>query len=248
MKLIQKVRSGLQIFRRKNTDPRRAYNRWASTYDEQPDNLMLTLDHELFGQLLKNVDLRDKLIVDIGCGTGRHWNTLFAAHPKALVGYDVSEEMLKILNSKYPLAKTYEVKDDNRLVSETGSVDILISTLAIAHIKEIETAFNEWSRVLKRGSELLITDYHPETLARGGDRTFSYQGKTIYIKNYVHPLNKIIALAEQNGIQLISLSEKRIDETVKHFYEKHNALNVYERFKGTPIIYGMHLKKVNDTE
>ena len=248
MKLIEKIRSGILKFRQNEAEPRVAYNKWASTYDEQPDNLMLALDDELFNQLLKKIHVKDKMIVDIGCGTGRHWNKLFAAHPKTIVGYDVSEEMLRMLTNKYPRAQTFPVEEDNLLVTSSGSADILVSTLAMAHIRDIETAFEEWSRVLKPGSDLLITDYHPETLARGGDRTFMYQGKTIHIKNYVHPLNKVLAVAKQNGIQLIDLLERKIDTTVRHFYNKQNALHVYQKFEGTPIIYGMHLKKINDTE
>ena len=41
------------------------------------------------------------------------------------------------------------------------------------------------------------------------------------------------------------LIEKRIDESAKPFYEAQNAMNVYEKWKGTPVIYGMLLKKDN---
>jgi len=248
MKLIKKLRSGMFRISRKETEPRTAYNKWAASYDQQPDNLMLALDHELFDELLIRISLKDKNIIDVGCGTGRHWHQLFSASPGDLIGYDVSEEMLKALNRKFPRAKTFLITEDNKLDSSTGSFDVLISTLAVAHIQDIEATIKEWSRVLKPGADLLLTDYHPETLVKGGDRTFSYNGKTVHIKNFVHPLSDIIALADQSGIQLVELIERRIDEKVKHFYEKHQALHVYDKFEGTPIIYGMHLKKMNDTE
>jgi hypothetical protein len=39
--------------------------------------------------------------------------------------------------------------------------------------------------------------------------------------------------------------ERKIDDSVKHYYEKQQAIGVYERFKGTSIIYGAHLTRKN---
>lgn len=50
-----------------------AYDIWSGSYDLQPGNLMLDLDEKIFTSLLKNIDLAEKEIADIGCGTGRHW-------------------------------------------------------------------------------------------------------------------------------------------------------------------------------
>jgi hypothetical protein len=44
---------------------------------------------------------------------------------------------------------------------------------------------------------------------------------------------------------VIHFIEKSIDESARPFYEKQSALHVYESWKGTPIIYGIHLKKSN---
>jgi len=30
---------------------------------------------------------------------------------------------------------------------------------------------------------------------------------------------------------------------MKHYYEKQNALAVYNKYKGFPVIYGIHLKR-----
>jgi ubiquinone/menaquinone biosynthesis C-methylase UbiE len=131
-----------------------------------------------------------------------------------------------------------EIKDD--------SVDLLISTLTIAHIEKFEKAFTEWDRVMKLNGEIIITDYHPEALARGAKRTFLHQGKIVSIRNFIHSTNKIRLLAEQLGYSELRFIEKRIDESVKPYYEKQNALALFEQYKNTPIIYGIHLKKTND--
>jgi tRNA G46 methylase TrmB len=58
---------------KRETAPEAAYDIWASTYDEQSDNPLIYLDEAVFGNLLDRANLAGKIIVDIGCGTGKHW-------------------------------------------------------------------------------------------------------------------------------------------------------------------------------
>lgn len=220
-----------------------AYDLWADNYDAQPDNLMLAWDEEIFSSLLKDINLQNKLIADIGCGTGRHWQKIFNLHPKKLIGFDVSEGMLKMLKQKFPEADTHSLRDDYLNQLECHSCDFIFSTLTIAHIEDAEKALEEWKRVLKPGGEMIITDYHPAALEKGAKRTFNYNGETIAIKNYVHSIDKIKSIARQLDLKVIRLVEKSIDESAKPYYEKQNAIAVYQAWKGMPIIYGIHLKK-----
>lgn len=236
--------SGYMFLRRKETDPRIAYDLWAAHYDEQPGNLMLALEEEIFSSLVGRISLEEKRVIDIGCGTGRHWKEMLDQHPARLTGYDVSEGMLQQLRQRYPLAEAYQISRDTHLPQlEDGSCDIIISTLAIAHIRYMEQALGEWNRVLKRGGKIIITDYHPAALAKGGDRTFRHKGRLVAIKNYVHPVEKIRGMAGHLNWEMITFIERVIDSRVRHFYEKQAALMVFERFQGVPIVYGMYLKK-----
>jgi ubiquinone/menaquinone biosynthesis C-methylase UbiE len=223
--------------------PEKAYNLWADNYDAQPDNLMLAWDEEIFSSLLNHINLQNKIIADIGCGTGRHWQKIFEYHPKKLIGFDVSEGMLKMLKQKFPDAETHHLKDDHLHELEYHSCDFVFSTLTIAHIENAKNALAEWNRVLKPGGEMIITDYHPMALAKGGKRTFNHNGKTMEVKNHVHSISKIKNIARQLDLEVIRFVEKSIDESAKRYYEKQNALAVYQAWKGAPIIYGIHLKK-----
>ena len=245
MHIIQKSR---QYFSDKlslvqTAGPETAYDLWSEKYDHQPDNLMLALDEEIFSGLMNSLNLRNKIIVDIGCGTGRYWRKIFEQHPKKLIGLDISEGMLKILRQKFPRAETHHIIKDELYELENESCDFIFSTITIAHIKDIKKAFLEWNRILKPGGEIIVTDYHPAALAKGGKRTFRYRNNTIAVKNYVHPIEKIKEIAGKLLLEILCLTERSIDEQVKASYEKQNALPVFEAWKGTPIIYGIHLKK-----
>ena len=236
-----------QLFGQKDTPPAQAYDLWAAAYDLQPNNLMLALDETVFSELLGAVHIKEKVVVDIGCGTGRHWEKILEKGPISLTGYDVSEKMLELLQQKFPPAITHLLRDDRLNETPDASVDVVISTLTIAHIEKVETAMTEWDRVLKPGGFILITDYHPEALQKGGKRTFTHNGKTVSVKNHIHSIKKLEAIAGQLHWQSLRLVEKAVDETVKAYYERERALNVFESFKGSLIIYGLLFKKKDAT-
>ena len=88
MSLLYKIKTG---FLKHNmsviaTDPEEAYNLWSEQYDAQPGNLMLDLDEEIFANVLGKISLKDKTVIDIGCGTGRHWNRILSQKPLDLKG------------------------------------------------------------------------------------------------------------------------------------------------------------------
>ena len=234
---------GNRFFSPKEIDPESAYDLWSQQYDNQPDNLMLALDDEIFFGLINNISLTDKIILDVGCGTGRHWKKILEREPQEIIGYDVSEGMLKVLREKFPKAQTHHLGDEYLRDLRNNYCDIIISTLTVAHIENIEESVEEWFRVLRPGGDIIITDYHPDALVKGGKRTFTHNKKVIAVKNYIHSIKKFKEIANKLQLQVAGFTEKHIDESVRHYYEKADALSIYNRFKGVPIIYGIHLKK-----
>jgi ubiquinone/menaquinone biosynthesis C-methylase UbiE len=235
-----------KFFKAKETDPELAYDIWAGSYDAQPDNLMLALDKEVFQSLLNGIELKNKVLADIGCGTGRHWQNLYDSGPQQIIGFDVSEKMLEQLRQKFPKARTHRLLNNNLYDLTNNSCDIVISTLAIAHIKNVAEALSEWTRVLKPGGMIIITDNHPTALANGADRTFKHNDKKIAIINYVHSIDKLKAIAASLNLSVTKVIERNIDDSVRSYYEKQQAIAVFEKWKNTPIIYGIQLKKAND--
>jgi ubiquinone/menaquinone biosynthesis C-methylase UbiE len=223
-----------------------AYDLWAQSYDVQPGNLMLDLDEEVFTDLLSSIDLTGKQVADIGCGTGRHWSKLFNGNPAGVTGFDVSAGMLKRLEQKFPGAKTNQITDNLFSDVKTATYDVIVSTLTVAHIEKIDEALQAWSRILKHDGDIIITDFHPNALAFGGKRTFQHNNSSISIQNFVHYVYDIEGILSRHGFRRVNKLEKKIDESVKHYYEAKNALPVYEKFKDARIIYGIHLTRSHD--
>jgi ubiquinone/menaquinone biosynthesis C-methylase UbiE len=242
MPLFNRLKQFLSPSFKKELEPAYAYNQWSSAYDSQPGNLMLALDEQIFTELLSDTTIQGKIIADIGCGTGRYWAKIMDKKPAKLIGYDISTGMLGMLLKKFPQAETHLLINEQLPGLADKSCDLMISTLTVAHIPHIKAALQEWRRVLKPDGEILITDYHPDALAKGGQRTFRHNDKTIAVRNHIHTLPKIMAIARQLDLKLLRYIEKKIDDSVKSYYEQQQAIPVYERFFGVNIIYGLQLK------
>jgi ubiquinone/menaquinone biosynthesis C-methylase UbiE len=204
---------------------------------------MLYYDKIILSSLIYKINLKEKVILDYGCGTGRNWPDLLKYSPDKIIGCDISEKMLDILKLKFDNARTYLVNDDKLSFLKNNSVDIIISTLVIAHLKDLNKVFIEWDRVLKSSGCIIITDFHPELLAAGGSRTFKHKNTSITIENYIHRILEIESLLSPFGFRTVKFIEKKIEPDVKHFYKMNNALQIYEKFEGTPFIYGILLSR-----
>ena len=227
----------------KETGVVEAYDIWADNYDVQPGNLMLDLDKIVLNELLCSITVTGKQIADIGCGTGRHWFDILQKKPAGLTGFDVSPGMLKKLKEKFPRADAKVITGNHFSDVADGSFDMIISTLTMAHIENIHEALAAWGRIMKTKGDIIVTDFHPDALAAGGQRTFKHDNKSIAVKNFVHTTAAIKQILLKENFSLINESEIKVDETVKHYYTAQNALHVYEKFKGSPIIYGLYFRR-----
>ena len=219
-----------------------AYDLWSATYDAEPDNLLVLLDEELFEGLLRRVEVRGRRVIDVGCGTGRHWTKILAHGPLELVGYDVSPGMLARLRRKHPGAAVHLASAEALSHSAAQSCDLLVSTLALSHVPSADPVLDEWARVLRKGGDLLLTDFHPAAAAIA-DTTFVHQGRLITVEKHVHPLPALEAALGRSGFELLEREERVIDEPLRQHYDRAGKGAVFERMRGTPLLYGMHLRR-----
>lgn len=112
-------------------------------------------------KVLSKADIKDKVIADLGCGTG--FISIELSKEAALVfSIDNSVNMLGELKNtilKKNITNIYPIKsslDDIVLFDE--SIDIITINMALHHIKNAEKAVNEMYRILKKGGTVIISD------------------------------------------------------------------------------------------
>ena len=146
------------------------------------------------GNVLKLLgDIKDKMILDIGAGTGRVSVPLAKAGAK-VTALDVSEEMLRQVQGKSKKGKVVietVVGDAESLPFEDNSFDMVVAGFLIVHLKDPTRFLDEAYRVLKDGGVLLVTNINqkdpPVVKTKEGD---------IIIESYYHRPERVREILE----------------------------------------------------
>ena len=237
-KILDKLRKKKEVSKLTSQE---AYRLWSEFYDNQPDNVVLYLEGKLFSEMISEIDIANMKVLDIGCGTGRHWQEILGHKPLKLAGVDNSNEMAEKLKKKFIDAEVIISENNSLKKFDDVSFDIIISTLTIGHIKNIEDYFRGWDKVLKNTGEIIITDFHPDAFSIGMKRSFVLNNEVIEVENYLYPLDFLKSIFAEMGWKIISVKEKIIDDEVRHLFVKQNYIDAFNKYKGTPLILGLHL-------
>lgn len=112
-------------------------------------------------KLLSIANIKDKVVADLGCGTG-FVSLALAGEASIVFSVDNSSNMLKQLKvnaSDKNYKNLYLIKsslDSLSLFDE--SVDIIFINMALHHIKDAKKAISEMNRVLKKDGVVVISD------------------------------------------------------------------------------------------
>lgn len=196
---------GVELPRLETAD---GYDGWAPRYDD-PQNGFFAMDE---AQLLPLLDhLPAGVAVDAACGTGR-----YAAHltdrGHVVHGFDTSRGMLALARAKVPSAH-FALADMTDLPLPDSSVDVVVNTLAMTHLADLEPVFAEAARVLRPGGHLLVSDVRGYYI--GSDRTplveTTLSGQTGYIESWSHPTSSYLTAALPAGFLARHCSEDVVD-------------------------------------
>ena len=134
-------------------------NELSHKYSELRGNYTAT-DEKTFS-ILNKIGVRDKGILDFGCGNGRYTFQLAELGASKVVGVDVSPAMIEIANRELQNRKIEKVKfleaDGNKLSFRDNSFDIVFSNFVLHHFENTSKPLQEISRVLDTNGFFLGT-------------------------------------------------------------------------------------------
>lgn len=179
------------------------YNAWANHYDLNPSHTVVAARQALL-QLLP--DLAGKTVLEVGCGTGENFAQLSGRGIKSAIGLDFSAGMLAKARQKQFDFPAYFAQHDVQRVFPvaTASVDVVIISLVLEHLADIQFTFSELSRILVDGGESLLVELHPFRALSGGFARFADSlGETEYcMKSNVHSIADLLNSHLQNSFRL----------------------------------------------
>ena len=182
------------------------YNLWSDSYDSD-NNPTRDLDHLIVRQSIHRY--KDKKIIEIGCGTGK--NTILLSEVASQVqAIDFSEGMLE--KAKIKLKDKNNVRFFSADITEKwpftkSSNDVILCSLVLEHIENLDFIFSEANRVLVASGEFFINEFHPYYQYQGKKPNFQKNGKRFEIESYIHDISEFINSALNNNFEL-----RRIDE------------------------------------
>ncbi|MDQ2855905.1 MAG: class I SAM-dependent methyltransferase [Acidobacteriota bacterium] len=193
----------------KKTEVLTAYDRWARTYDSDPNKT-----REMAAAALRHGGLKitGSDVIEIGCGTGR--NTQWLAEKAAgIVALDFSAGMLQQAKARMHSPHVNFVQQDIRSawpISE-ASADVVVIMLVLEHIESLDPIFKEAARALRIGGELFLCELHParQLSGRQAEFTDTDTGEHVRVPAYLHDISEFINAGLKAGFELVHLGELR---------------------------------------
>jgi ubiquinone/menaquinone biosynthesis C-methylase UbiE len=104
------------------------------------------------------LELRDKDVLEIGCGNGYGAHLLNQRSPRSYIGLDVMEEQVEKARQRYPQYE-FLVQDATNLHQfADGSKDVVVIFGVLHHIPEWRKVIDEVKRVLRPGGGFFVEE------------------------------------------------------------------------------------------
>ncbi len=203
-----------------------------------------------FREYLKSnfIDIRNKIVLDIGSGTGHLVKLLKNLGAKEMYGIEPSKNNIKLSKENFPEMKVF--LNTLEKFRTKKQFDVVVSIMAFEHIKNIKLAFRKIHKLLKTGGYFYLIfgdkDYH-------STERFGYSIKTNDLKNgeiqvftkrpygtlqdIFRPIKNFIDASDESGLKL----EKHIPLKPNNNLIKNEPK--YEAFKDIALCHLMIFKK-----
>ena len=182
-----------------------SYNTWAGSYDSMK-NKTRDLEAEVLRKTFLNPHYGN--ILELGCGTGKNtgWLAKKADHVTA---FDFSPKMMEkakqkidsdnVIFTRADITQTWPVKP--------GWANLIVCSLVLEHIEELEPIFKEAVRALKRGGKFYLCELHPLKQYNGSRAKFETGEGLQQPDAFVHHISDYLAAAKKEGFKLLDLDE-----------------------------------------
>lgn len=139
-------------------------------------------------------DLKNKVLLDLGCGYGEHCMKYVNMGTAKVVGIDISEKMLEIAKTENSSPKIDYINmpmEDislEKLLPSGGKFDLVVSSLALHYVEDFESLVKKIYNLLSPGGLFIFSQENPlNTCFTSGNRwTVDENGNKLFanISNY----------------------------------------------------------------
>lgn len=120
-----------------------------------------TETNSAFVETLHDIGLKDKKLLDFGCGDGVFAFKFAQEGAESMTGIDASEEMISLAQEKLAQNNlsnvSFQVADGNSLPFKNSSFDIVFANFVLVVMPDLKKPLEEIYRVLKPGGYFIAT-------------------------------------------------------------------------------------------
>ncbi len=186
-------------------DTKEAYNLWSKQYDSNK-NKTRDLEAKALRQTLAFYNFDSCL--EIGCGTGK--NTVWLLErSEHITAVDLSDEMLNKAKEKINSCKVNFLLADitERWDFISGNFDLVVFSLVLEHIENLNHIFQQASAVLSPGGLIYIGELHPYKQYMGTKARFETDEGLQVLDCCTHNISGFVQSAINNGLEILSMDE-----------------------------------------
>jgi ubiquinone/menaquinone biosynthesis C-methylase UbiE len=209
------------------------YERWAPLYDESP-NPLLALEERHLTNILPDVAGRN--VLDLGCGTGRWLACLLARGASSVVGIDLSRAMLSIARGRSAIRDRLVLADGLQLPFQASAFDLVLSSFALNHIKDLQGLAQELARTTKSAGRLLISELHPEAYGQGWRPGFRDIHGAVQIETVIRSAENLTSCFRSNRYSFLRKHDLFFAEPERPIFLDAGRGDMFERACHVPAI------------
>jgi malonyl-CoA O-methyltransferase len=180
------------------------YREWAPFYPPAAHNALMEVEEHAMLALLPAV--AGRRVLDAGGGTGRYAHLMTARGACQVICVDRSASMLR-----YAVVSCRTRADFAALPIASGSLDLVISGLALMDVVDLTSVFLEWSRVLTPGGAVLCSTLHPRGERLGWTRTFDTPAGQRRLPAFWHSLADVRSACARAALTIDAIAEPALE-------------------------------------
>jgi len=218
------------------------YERWAPIYDRTPNPLLACEERHLMPWF---ADLRNKSILDVGCGTGRWLHRLTTLGGQPVAGIDFSVAMLRVAEKKGAIRGRLASAACENLPFRAAVFDLAVCSFVLGHIRVLGPMVSELARVMRPGADVFVSDLHPDAYARGWRVGFRDNGATVQIEMLPRAAEEIVQLFYSNGLECLKQVPLYLGDPEKPIFARAGKAHSFREACQLSAILVFHFRRLD---
>ncbi len=216
------------------------YERWAPTYDRDPNPL---LDLEERHLKLMIPPLQGKRVLDLACGTGRWLARLIGAGASCGAGVDFSPAMLAAAANKTAVHRRVVQADCRAVPFPDALFDLVVCSFAVGHIADLRSVAIEVERIVMPAADVFVSDVHPLAYEQGWQTGFRDQRGAVEIAIYPRSINEFVVPWFSAGFECAQIVDCRFSELERHAFALAGKGDLFEKSCTVPAVLVCHFTR-----